>query len=484
MLRTLTLVTVGGLLVGLFPVGASVGPFTPGSVPLAPSSPTTATPPPATAHHPPHADAGSDCTLRHAAATDITGVQPHITVNASIGSLDTGASYDETVVRYRVTFSRPDAVTNLSVKPYGGEVIEMDGFTPAGALFAAANETMSMTVQVRPRRARFGWAFVRPPTIAYQWTSGDDRQCTYTMDAQTPLTVRAGPGLNASYAQQGVLLSPGRHVDRTFTADGTTVRIVYDATRSGSQFAPARVEAELTRVVRHFDVGAATERVTIFALPASASGPATAYSRGPDPSSRTVTVGTARRIGDEGGVWIHEYVHAVQTFTVGEQMRWFVEGSAEYYAHLLRYQLTTRPEPSMTRGRARKLIRTVQHARESVLTDPDTWEGNTQYHQGAAAVLVLDDRLREASNGTYTMVDVFRWMNTYEGTVTYDAFRRRLVLWGNESVGRWLDTHVAGRTAYSATGVTMPATGPVTHAEHANRTEWRHDTMTRTSGSS
>lgn len=445
--------------------------------PTAAGPPATTTPPaPATPDLTPTDDGSTDtgCTLRHAATTEtkLSGDRPRVTVNVSLRSLDTDGAYDKPIVRYHVTFAQPAAVTNLTVRPHGAEVVTTEGFTRAGGWFIATNATAALTVQVEPRAAQFGWAFAEPPVVTYRWTSGDNQYCTFTMAEQTPLAMTTQPGLNVSYTEQGVFISPGQHMSRTVTVEDTTIRIVYDANRSGARFDPARAEAELTTVARHVDVAAATERVTVFALPASASEPAMTYGWGFDPSTRTLTVSTAHRLGGVGGVLTHEYIHALQTFRVGERMQWFVEGSAEYYTHLLPYQLTVAWDSATAHRRAAHLIQQVRHARESVLTEPATWTGNTQYHQGAAAVLVLDNRLREASNGTYTMVDMVRWMNTHEGTVTYEEFRHRLVLWGNASVGRWLDTHVAGRAPYSAASVAFPSTDPVTDGDHATHSAW------------
>lgn len=136
--------------------------------------------------------------------------------------------------------------------------------------------------------------------------------------------------------------------------------------------------------------------------------------------------------------------------------------SAQYFARLFQYQLARRGNHPNPLDTGSTVILNVRNARESVLTDPATWQRKTEYYQGAAALLVLDNRLREASNGDCTLADVFRWTNSHDGSVTYEEFRDRLVVWGNESIGRWLDSHVDGRATDNPRGVGLPATAPVT----------------------
>lgn len=463
-MKRIAVVVVGILILASLP-GAGLAPVD------GPAAVGRATTPPAElAPDGPASTAGEpdfECTFGRATAPDETTVQPRVTANASLVSVDTGDSYrGDTVVRYRLTFVRRPVVDGLAFDALDAEVTETAAFRRAGSWFVAANETASITVLVDPRFGQFGWAFARPPVVVYRWTSGVETHCTRTTAEGSQMAMTAPPGMNVTHAQQGVLLSPGPHPVRTFTVDGTTIRIVFDAERSGPTFDPARAEAELTAVARHLDVESSTERVTVFALPGSAAGPAMAFPPGADPTSRTVTVGTMRSVDAGGVVWTHEYVHAVQTFRTGERMDWFVEGSAEYFAQLLRARL----DRSTTRTgheQAKQMVHTVRHARESVLTEPDTWRGNAEYRQGAAALLVLDNRLRETSNGRYTVVDVFEWMNTHDRRVTYEAFRDRLVRWGDESVGRWLDAHVDGRAAYRADGIELPDTGRATRPDRS-----------------
>lgn len=463
-MKRIAVVVVGIVILASLP-GAGLAPADgPASVGRATTPPAELTPdgPASTAGEP-----DFECTFGRATAPDETIAQPRVTGKASLVSVDTGDSYrDDTVVRYRLTFVRPAGVEDLAVQSRVAEVTGTAAFDRSGSWFVARNETASITVRIDPRFGQFGWAFARPPVVVYRWTSGGETHCTRTTAERSQMTMTASPGMNVTHAQQGVLLSPGRHAVRTFTVDGTTIRIVFDADRSGPTFDPARAEAELTAVARHLDVESSTERVTVFALPASAAGPAVAFPAGADPTTRTVTVGTMRSVDAGAEVWTHEYVHAVQTFRTGERMDWFVEGSAEYFTHLLQARLD-RSNTRTGHEKAKQLVHTVRYARESVLTEPDTWRGNTEYRQGAVALLVLDNRLREASNGRYTVIDVFEWMNTHDGRVTYDAFRDRLVRWGDESVGRWLDAHVDGRAAYRADGIELPDTGRVTRPDRS-----------------
>lgn len=136
--------------------------------------------------------------------------------------------------------------------------------------------------------------------------------------------------------------------------------------------------------------------------------------------------------------WIHEYVHTRQEFRLGEEMQWFTEGSADYYAGLLALH-QNRTAFDRFRGEMTSTKDPV------VLADEETWNG-APYAQGRQTLAVLDTKIRRSSDNESTLLDVFDRMNEREETISYETFSDIVVdVSGDESLSEWLDRTVHSR---------------------------------------
>jgi hypothetical protein len=123
--------------------------------------------------------------------------------------------------------------------------------------------------------------------------------------------------------------------------------------------------------------------------------------------------------GEASSVWVHEYVHAQQSFRLAPSMRWFTEASANY--------LSSRVLAAQFRGVTEADFRGWLASRDEhdgvALANRSAWEGSgADYDRGARLLYVVDAEVRADSDGEHTLVDVFRAMNRRGGEITVDAF--------------------------------------------------------------
>ena len=170
-------------------------------------------------------------------------------------------------------------------------------------------------------------------------------------------------------------------------------------------------------------------------------------------------------------IFVHEYVHTRQNYTLAADTTWFTEASAFYYMSLTPYQRGTVP-----RERFGERFRVPESFRDATLTETTDARYRAWATKGPRTLAALDRRIRASTNGSRTLQDVFRRMNEAEGNVTYAAFRSMVAATAGESHDDWLDRHVAGAElaqrpvpdAYPAPGTTAdPAT-----AEWRRGGEW------------
>jgi hypothetical protein len=222
------------------------------------------------------------------------------------------------------------------------------------------------------------------------------------------------PGLETTTRVRG----PGSAGDRlvflgdveTATRDpvaGTSVRLVVPQA-AGS--APAKESILEMIVAADSDLDVAdTDRVDIFVAPPPAA-------RGGQTAGTDVWVEESSEI-EGASTWLHEFVHTQQRYRPGEQMRWFTEASADYYATLLAAE-----QGRITSDAFRAEITSDRYEGDE-LADPDTWNSSdTPYEKGPRVLAALDMRIRNTTDGSRTLKDVFVLMNDHEGKLTYEDF--------------------------------------------------------------
>jgi len=264
------------------------------------------------------------------------------------------------------------------------------------------------------------------------------------------------PATNLSFAGEGFVsdqfVLAGPNTVYTATADCQDIRLIVPQAANLSESPNSIVEA-LSSVSRQFDGGPRYTYVNAYAVtdPIRRGGAAETHEFWVHDSA-TFDFGSKFRGGAiPANTWLHEYTHTRQLFAVnesvrlGEQMRWFTEASASYYA----VELTTRQEyagPCEYTYYFWNVSRTRMG--QVVLSNQSQWGPNDQgqYRKGAVVLSALDQRIRNETNGERTMDDVVYRMNTHNGTVTYADFKQIVEQVAGTSLDSWLDAQITTST--------------------------------------
>ena len=276
------------------------------------------------------------------------------------------------------------------------------------------------------------WSLSHPPvSFAYRTTARDGWVYSWRDTAAYERVVRvAGAGYDG-----GRVVYLGAHEISERTASGQRFRLVRPADGDGSAVEPDRVLDTLTAAAGQLDVGARDDVVNAFAGPAPLrTGGVTTPSRD---GSQDFWVAANRTVGAPANLWVHEYVHTRQNFSLGPRMAWFREASATYYAGLLsvRQGLDGRSGFEAFVDRLRR-----NATANAVLTNRSTWgTAMVPYRKGARALAALDAKIRTASGDGRTLQDVFRRLNAADGQVTYDRFAAIVGNATGTNATAWLD---------------------------------------------
>ena len=136
-------------------------------------------------------------------------------------------------------------------------------------------------------------------------------------------------------------------------------------------------------------------------------------------------------------LWVHEYVHTRQSFSLGTGMQWFREASAGYFAAnaSLRHDRIERT----TVARAF----TGKEFGNATLSNPATWSSHeVPYYRGPLVLWALDREIRSVTDGERDLRDVFERTNGHEGNVTYADFKHLVADVAGQSMDAWLDRYV------------------------------------------
>jgi len=216
----------------------------------------------------------------------------------------------------------------------------------------------------------------------------------------------------------------GEYTDAKATGRESHLTAVVSAAARDDIEAAETVET-LAGVTRTLDVGGDPANTTMFVVPGSYSGP---FGVGGDRSF--VIRGDA--VWD--GLMTHEFLHTRQEFDTAAEMEWFVESSAFYYMALAPYNRGTMDWGEFER-------RVTLDSKNVALT------GATSYAdaqtRGPRVLAALDRRIREATDNTRTLEDVYRRLNERE-RLTYERFRTDVIAVAGPELGPWLDAHVDG----------------------------------------
>ncbi|PSQ05316.1 hypothetical protein BRC92_02515 [Halobacteriales archaeon QS_4_69_31] len=341
-----------------------------------------------------------------------------------------------------------DVSTIIAYQYPHATVVESTGFTrqPNGRwLWNGTTPEPSLTYRVRVNRSGptfegYGWVdtgswALANPRTAFAYYNSTASDWAYSWDRGAEVDRRTSVA-GAGYAGPAVVYL-GPHETYNATLGETRLRVVSPAAANDS--ARSRAVAALSNASSRLRVGGRTNAVTLFLAPDPIrSGGLTLDGAG---DTKDVWVSASAPVAPPENVWIHEYVHTRQSFTLGPRMRWFSEASASYYAGLLSVRQGLDGRDGFERFRA--YLNTT--ADETVLTNESTWSTQyTPYRHGARTLAAMDARIRDQTDDNRTLQTVFRRLNAHDGVVTFDDFAAVVGNVTGTDWTPWLDAHVAG----------------------------------------
>ncbi|WP_231189704.1 glycyl aminopeptidase [Haladaptatus sp. DYF46] len=349
---------------------------------------------------------------------------------------------DHGVVRYHLDFETPEGAQFWLIN-YTGNVVSSEGFvtdrTKNGnhALrWDGDTESPSMTITSgvdsgsgREFAATDEWTLAPTPRVSVAWQVDRNGDWEYFHPFQDDY-----PDRSVSFADAGVLGAAftyvGRYDEHVRHVDGQTVRMIVAADASPRE-SPGDVFDALGSASKRLP-GKSPDDVLLFTLPDP-------IWRGgyASPKYDELWVHEDARLDDPQNLWLHEYVHTRQSFELGDRMRWFREASAAYFASAL----------AMQQGRTSKsaVVGTLSSKEygKSILSKSDTWANReVPYYRGALTLWSLDDRIRRATDGERSLMDVFDRMNRRNESVSYTDFRKIVAEVAGRSLAPWLNKHV------------------------------------------
>jgi hypothetical protein len=141
--------------------------------------------------------------------------------------------------------------------------------------------------------------------------------------------------------------------------------------------------------------------------------------------------------------WIHEYVHIRQTYEpLQERLRWFDEGSADYFMMLFSLHQNRLPYDVYMLNLRDGDGGQGQEVMDDTLSERNSYDGNTEYEKGRRVLAALDVKIRQATDGEKTLLDVFARMTEREERLTYAEFKEIVADVAGQSFDDWLDRHV------------------------------------------
>lgn len=374
------------------------------------------------------------------AAVDATDVSVGVTV----------ARWNATAIAYRLEFDVPNRARGLRVLPYAGSVVRADGFHVSGhrrTLAWDGRPDPSLTLRYDVRRAAAAdctcvatddWVLAGPLRVRVSVRRSGGWSTAYLTDWQGESTVPTTVAVEDGLFLPGVVFLGEYDAAETTTAAGERVRVVRPATAAGRLDEGELLDAVSSAAAR-FDAGPPPEEtVTVVVVPKVHENARGVHVDGMDDRGRAVGNGYVY-VDDasDATTWVHEYVHTRQTFTAGPGMRWFAEATAEYYG----VRLAAGSEAATVR-RVDEAFGDVPRS-NGVLAVPETWESvHVPYRKGGQVVAYLDRRIRAATGGERTFLDVFRRLNGRDGLAVGDLKDATAAVVGDRSLDDDVDRYV------------------------------------------
>lgn len=250
-----------------------------------------------------------------------------------------------------------------------------------------------------------------------------DQKVAVTTAAESETNGAGSPiyeNMNIGYTDSGYLLST-EPVTRT-TSENATIVAVEGVSDEAN---------EIERLTNHDHLKSAQAEVFLV-----------------DSSPRS-SAGAAARLDNGGFFWAdvasssssivveHEYAHLVQPYSVGTELQWWIEGSANYMGAKAAIETKENPDVEAIRQDAFQtgFYNTAamyenfntdgeleEPFQEMRLNDPQTWAGGIDYKRGSRLAYIIDKEIRAHSDGQEDIFTLNAQLQEYD-TIDYATFQ-------------------------------------------------------------
>ncbi|WP_336359115.1 hypothetical protein [Haladaptatus sp. ZSTT2] len=311
-------------------------------------------------------------------------------------------------------------------------VYRWDGSSAVTTLTLEYTVTNSHAVSGGPEYTKTDdWVLGPVPGLEVTWQEdGEEHTLRPFEQRDAGVTIATdGPGV---VGKRYALLGPYDQYQRT-TGDETVRLVIPRGAETAAD--PTHILDAVSESSASLDIGQPRGTVLLFALPDPARRGGESFLR-----MRELWVHADSRLDTPNNVWLHEYVHTRQTFTLAPEMQWLREASAEYYGARL-----AEKQGLVSEHEAQQFV-TKSGYEDAVLAEPASWDDRAvPYTKGMRTLAALDERIQTATDGERSLADVFTRLNEYDGTVTYEVFEQTVESVAGESMDEWLWNHVYER---------------------------------------
>lgn len=270
-----------------------------------------------------------------------------------------------------------------------------------------------------------GWAVFRHPPFGHSWSyTGSNIELERKYEARD----------NGVTSADGSVAYLGPHAEYRDSSAEQTFRLIIPEAAT-LQPSVDSIFQSLCHASDALSVGATNDEVLIVAVPSDINWGYLGMQSG----DNGYWVVDSNRVNDAHNTWVHEYIHTRQDWEKHSSTRWLVEATTEYYAALL----------SLRQGRISfeqfyRHATTNRHS-DSVLVDPQRWSSSRAYYtKGRRVLAALDAKIRKETDGRRTFQQVFKQINTTDGSFTHQQFREIVTDVAGSSLGGWVSTYVEG----------------------------------------
>lgn len=257
------------------------------------------------------------------------------------------------------------------------------------------------------------WAIVETPSIPYSWSASEEIEVTTVNRVAGPGVSKDGFTFLGEYSTVGANANDQRF--QLVIPEAANLTEDPDAILDNIKYASDRLQ-----------VGGRDNKVIMIAAPSSNQ---LQWAHGGTAHDSIFWVQDSIKVDSPNNAWVHEYIHTRQNFNTTEDFEWFIEASAEYYAALY----TLQQEQIGFKEFSRSLTEGHNRYGNVILTTTDH-PSPAQYNKGGFVVGRTDQRIRNATNGSGSLTEIFKQLNNENKPVSNSDFLRYVDLYSTNKI--------------------------------------------------